>query len=63
MTMNTLQSAIDDGQEVKLYKLSGHAGYCVEIYGDCHCESRDKETLDAAITEAVAKYAQWLKSL
>lgn len=59
---SALASALDDGQEVKMFKLMGAGrGYCVAIHGDCYCESRSKETLEAAAKEAAEKYAKWLK--
>lgn len=59
---SALASAMDDGQEVKMFKLMGAGkGYCVTIHGDCHCESRGRVTLEEAIAEASSKYEQWLK--
>lgn len=57
-----LSTALDDGQEVKMFKLTGAVGYCVIIFGDCCCESRSKGTLEEAITEASKKYVQWCKN-
>jgi len=60
-TPDSLRAALDDGQEVKMFKLTGAgAGYCVTIHGDCHCESRGKPTLGEAIAEVSEKYAAWL---
>ena len=60
--LSILTSALDDGQEVKMFKLMGAGkGYCVTIHGDCVCESRSKETLAEAIAEAGAKYFAWIK--
>lgn len=58
---SALAAALDDGQEVKIFKLMGAgAGYCVTIHGDCYCESRSKPTLEDAIAEAAEKYKTWL---
>lgn len=50
---------LDDGQEVKMFKLVG--GYCVTIHGDCFCESRNKPTLAEAVDEAAQKYTKWFQ--
>jgi hypothetical protein len=58
----SLAPALDDGQEVKMFKLMGAGrGYCVTIHGDCYCESKSKETLEEAVKEAAQKYAKWLE--
>lgn len=60
---SALLAALDDGQEVKMFKLMGAgAGYCVTIHGDCCCEARSKPTLEEAITAASKKYEEWGES-
>lgn len=60
---SALLAALDDGQEVKIFKLMGAgAGYCVTIAGDCYCEARSKPTLEEAVTAAAKKYEEWVES-
>ena len=60
---SALVAALDDGQEVKIFKLMGAgAGYCVTIHGDCCCESRSKPTLEEAVTAAAKKYEEWVET-
>lgn len=56
----SLCEALDDGQEVEMYKLTGKTkGYQVRIHGDCWHESDPYPTLDEAINQVSQKYSAW----
>jgi hypothetical protein len=60
---DVLKSALDDGQEIEMWKQIGIGeGYIVRISGDCFCESRHNPTLVGATKEAVEKYVNFAKS-
>ena len=56
MKNNPLTEALDDGQEVKMFKAGGQYSVC--ITGDCYHESQS-QSLSTAIDDVAKKYAQW----
>lgn len=55
----TIVDALNDGQEVKLFKSMGPEDhYVVQITGDCYLDAQSKE-LPEAIKEAAEKYEKW----
>lgn len=58
--VDSLAEALDDGQEIKMFKLEGAGrGYCVTIFGDCHCDARSEASFEAAVEKAAAKFRKW----